>query len=148
MIRKLTVTFAVAVAIPFALAACGDDDSESESASSGETTAAETTTEAESTTAGGGGGGGETVEISETEFAIEPADVSVKAGTVTFSVTNDGQQAHDLEVEGNGVEEVTETLDPGASGELTVDLEPGTYKMYCTIDGHEGLGMVGEVTAQ
>ncbi len=132
----------VVIAIPFAFAACGDDE---------ETTsppaAAETTTAPEETTAAPTGGG-ETVDISETEYKIDPADPSVKAGSVTFNVTNDGSTVHDLEIEGDGVEEVTDTIQPGDSDELTVDLKPGTYEMYCTIDGHADLGMEGEVTVQ
>jgi uncharacterized cupredoxin-like copper-binding protein len=143
--RKLLVALAV-IAIPLVLAACGDDDSTSTSASSS-TTATEASTES-STTAAGGGGGGETVALSETEYKIDPADSTVKAGSVTFDVSNDGQTVHNLEIEGNGVEEETEDLQPGSSGELTVDLQPGSYEIYCAIDGHEDLGMKGEVTVQ
>ena len=144
MPRKLLVAILV-LAIPFVLAACGDDE-ETTSASSPETTAASSdTTSAESTTASGGG---ETVAITETDFKIDPADPTVKAGTVTFDITNDGGTTHDLEVEGDGVEEVSDTIEPGGNTQLTVDLQPGTYEMYCTIDGHEGLGMKGEVTVQ
>jgi uncharacterized cupredoxin-like copper-binding protein len=140
--RKLLVALCV-IAIPFVLAACGDDD-DTTSAAAPETTAAESTT-AESTTAPGGG---ETVDIAETEYKLDPSDATVKAGSVTFSVSNDGSTVHNLEIEGNGVEEGTEDLQPGSSGELTVDLKPGTYEMYCSIDGHEDLGMTGEVTVQ
>ena len=143
MPRKLLVALAV-IAIPFVLAACGDDDDTTSAAAPAETTAAESTT-AESTTAGGGG---ETVALSETEYKIAPADATVKAGSVTFDVSNDGQTVHNLEIEGDGVEEGTEDLQPGDTGQLTVDLQPGIYEMYCSIDGHEDLGMKGEVTVQ
>ena len=37
-------------------------------------------------------------------------------------------------------------MNPGQSGVLTASfLEPGTYEMYCPIDGHKELGMKGEV---
>jgi uncharacterized cupredoxin-like copper-binding protein len=134
--RKLLVL--IAIAVPLTLAACGGDD-ETTSASS-DTTAAETSTTAS--------GGGETVSISETEFSLDPSDATVKAGSVTFDVSNDGGTDHNLEIEGNGVEEVTDTLAPGDTGQLTVDLEPGTYEMYCSIDGHREQGMEGEVTVQ
>jgi uncharacterized cupredoxin-like copper-binding protein len=140
--RKLLVPLVV-IAIPFALAACGDDDETTAAPASGDTA----TTEAEAPTTASGGGG-ETVAISETEYKLDPADATVNAGSVTFDVSNDGSAPHDLEVEGNGVEEVTDTIEPGASDQLTVDLEPGTYVMYCTIDGHQDLGMEGEVTVQ
>jgi uncharacterized cupredoxin-like copper-binding protein len=87
--------------------------------------------------------------VSETEFAIDPANPKVKAGTVTFDVTNDGQVVHNLEVEGNGVEEELEQdLQPGDSGKLTVDLQPGTYEWYCPVDEHAEQGMEGELTVE
>jgi len=64
---------------------------------------------------------------------------------VTFTVTNDGQETHALEVEGNGVEEKTDSIAPGDSGTLTVDLEPGEYEFYCPIDGHRAQGMEGKI---
>ena len=63
---------------------------------------------------------------------------------MTFDVTNDGTTTHNLEIEGNGIEEATDDLDAGAKGELTVDLKPGTYEIYCSIDGHKDLGMEGD----
>ena len=144
MPRKFPVVLLV-IAVPFLLAACGDDDDTATEAATPSTTAAETSA-AESTTASGGGG--ETVDLSEVEYKINPADPSVKAGTVTFNISNDGQTVHNVEVEGNGLEEESEDLQPGATGQLTVDLEPGTYEMYCSIDGHEDLGMKGEITVQ
>jgi plastocyanin len=129
----------IAITIPLAFAACGDDDDDdTESAAPPETPAAEEPS--------GGSGGGSTVDISETEFALDPADPTASAGSVTFNVTNDGSVVHNLEVEGNGVEEETEDIDAGSSAELTVDLEPGTYEIYCSIDGHRESGMEGELT--
>lgn len=129
----------VAIAIPLTFAACGGDDDESTTSAG-----SETSTEAETTA--GGGGGGEAIEISETEFKLDPSDPTAAAGAVTLNVANDGSITHNLELEGDGVEEVTDDLDPGASGELAVDLQPGTYKIYCTIGDHEEQGMVGELT--
>ena len=67
---------------------------------------------------------------------------------MTFDVANDGQVVHSLTVEGpDGSSTLDKDLQPGNSGELTVDLsEPGKYEFYCPIDGHKGLGMVGEIT--
>ena len=107
----------------------------------GPTSTAASTTESSS-------GGGESVDISETEFKLDPSDPTAKAGSVTFAVSNDGGTVHDLEIQGNGVEESTDPIESGASDELTVDLEPGTYKIYCNIGDHEAQGMVGELTVQ
>jgi uncharacterized cupredoxin-like copper-binding protein len=111
-----------------ALAACGS--SSSESGTTGQAAA------------------GQAISISETEFKLDPSSAQVdQAGTVTFRVTNNGTTDHALEVEGQGVEEETETIKPGESAELTVDLsKDGSYEIYCPIDGHRDSGMEGDVT--
>jgi uncharacterized cupredoxin-like copper-binding protein len=111
-----------------ALAACGS--SSSESGTTGQAPA------------------GQAVSISETEFKLDPSSVQVdQAGTVTFRVTNDGTIDHALEVDGQGVEEETETIKPGESAELTVDLsKDGSYEVYCPVDGHRDSGMEGTLT--
>jgi uncharacterized cupredoxin-like copper-binding protein len=87
---------------------------------------------------------GKMVEVSLVDFAIKPATVSLDApGTYTFEVSNDGQTQHALEIEGNGVEEETDTLGPEASGEVTVELAAGEYEIYCPVDGHRANGMEG-----
>jgi uncharacterized cupredoxin-like copper-binding protein len=90
----------------------------------------------------------QTVQISEKEFSLTPGTVSVsKNGTVEFQVMNDGQTTHAFEVEGNGVEEETEDIEPGQSATLRVDLsQAGSYEMYCPIDGHKDKGMKGTIT--
>jgi uncharacterized cupredoxin-like copper-binding protein len=94
------------------------------------------------------GGAGQTVSISETEHALTPKSADVaRPGTVTFEVKNDGQITHALEVEGNGVEKETKSIEPGQSATLTVDLsKAGKYEMYCPIDGHKQQGMEGDIT--
>ena len=121
---------------------CGGDDETTTAAS------VPTTTTTGATGATGAAGGGETIKISETDFKLDPSDPSVKAGTVTIDVSNDSQSTtHNLEVEGNGLADTSlpNDLAPGDSGQLTVDLEPGTYTMYCPIDDHRGQGMEGTI---
>ena len=68
---------------------------------------------------------------------------SLPAGETTFMVANEGEDEHSLEIEGNGLEEELESsLQPGESGELTVELEPGTYTVYCPVGDHREEGMV------
>jgi uncharacterized cupredoxin-like copper-binding protein len=93
-------------------------------------------------------GGGERVAIGESEFALDPSTVQVdQAGTVTFRITNNGKVDHAFEIEGQGVEEETETIKPGESAELTVELsKDGEYEFYCPVDGHRQMGMEGALT--
>ena len=81
------------------------------------------------------------------EFKLDPAVVSIDTpGTYTFKAVNDGQYVHALEVEGHGVEEETEDIQPGESAEFTVDLkEAGDYELYCPVDDHRAKGMDGSV---
>ena len=109
---------------------------------------------------GGGGGGSteqagsgnagapqQTVTISEKEYSLTPSTVNIgQPETVAFKVTNDGQTAHALEVEGDGVEQETDTIQPGETQTITVQFsKAGSYEMYCPIDGHEGKGMKGSI---
>jgi PQQ system protein len=103
----------------------------------------------------GGGGSSEskggtvvqTIKISEKEFSLNPSTVNVsKTGTYEFEVSNDGRLTHALEIEGNGVEEKSGDIDPGAKMTLRVTFsQDGSYEMYCPIDGHKAQGMSGSV---
>jgi uncharacterized cupredoxin-like copper-binding protein len=106
---------------------------------------------------GYGGGGGTTTAaapaatgpkqtVSLVDYALEPKTIRIdKPGTYTFEAMNNGQTEHALEIEGNGVEEETETLAPGAKGTITVELKMGEYEMYCPIDSHRDRGMAGSI---
>ena len=126
---------------------CGSDDNNDNSSAStpASTPAAPTTSTAATSTPAAAGGG--TVTLGESEFKITPKDATAKAGKVTIDVKNDGAIVHNLNVEGNGLaEKKTADLQPGSSAKLTVDLKPGKYEMYCSIDGHRASGMEGTIT--
>jgi plastocyanin len=108
----------------------------------------------------GGGGGAEdaqapsgakesvlkTIRVKETEFELKPAEITLeKPGTYLFKAVNSGGTVHALEVEGQGIEEETEEIQPAQSAELKVKLEAGTYELYCPVDGHKEEGMEGKV---
>jgi uncharacterized cupredoxin-like copper-binding protein len=124
----------------------GDDNNDNGSASTPASTPAAPTTSTAATSTPAAAGGG-TVTLGESEFKITPKDATAKAGKVTIDVKNDGAIVHNLNVEGNGIaEKKTADLQPGSSGKLTVDLKPGKYEMYCSIDGHRASGMEGTIT--
>ena len=80
-----------------------------------------------------------TLEVSLKEFAINPAEVRIKAGAV-LNVTNDGAVIHNLAVDGTA----TNMFNPGQGGTLDLGkLSPGTYTMICQVPGHEAAGMKG-----
>jgi uncharacterized cupredoxin-like copper-binding protein len=120
--------FLLPVLVVLAAAGCGSSDNGSSGA------------------AGTGDGGGQRIEVSATDFHFDPPDITAQAGEVTFVLKNDGQTGHALEIEGEGVEEETDTIEPGQTAEVTVDLKDGTYEFYCPVDGHRQQGMEGTVT--
>jgi len=93
-------------------------------------------------------GAGKTVKVSEKEYSIALAGGSkLKAGKYTFAVANTGKIQHDLAIQGDGVQGAkTPLINAGQSKTLSVDLKAGKYKFYCTVPGHEQLGMRVEVT--
>ena len=87
-----------------------------------------------------------TIRVKETEFALKPAEITLeKPGTYAFKAVNSGESVHALEVEGQGIEEETEEIQPGQGAELKVKLDAGTYELYCPVDGHKEEGMEGKV---
>ena len=88
----------------------------------------------------------QTVDVTETDFKIALPSTTLKAGPITFNVKNDSQDEHDLVVTGNGVTEGTPRFGGGQSKTLKVTLKPGTYKLFCSVPGHEQLGMKLNIT--
>ncbi len=80
-----------------------------------------------------------TTHVSLTEFAVDPAAISVAAGGAVH-VRNDGTATHNLAVADTDL--VTPDLAAGATAELDVSsLEPGSYEVLCLIPGHADAGM-------
>ncbi len=80
---------------------------------------------------------------------MDPAEITLdRPGTYLFRASNSGEGEHAIEIEGEGIEEETEDIQPGESTLLEVNLDPGTYKLYCPVGDHEERGMVGTVTVE
>src|SRR5881296_2656523 len=84
-----------------------------------------------------------TVTATLSEWKDELSERRIAPGVVTLTVTNAGSIPHALEVEGEGIEQETEVIQPGAHATLTLTLKPGTYEVYCPVgeDSHKKLGM-------
>jgi plastocyanin len=135
--RVLSLLAAATVALA---AGCGGDGSE-EKAVAPETASSQAAA------------GGQTVEMTEYEFI--PSELSASTGD-TITAVNGGEVPHNLTIEqGPNPERVTKELattgdiEPGTSGQLTVDVsagyKAGRYVIVCTIPGHRTLGMVGYI---
>ncbi|CAN5820002.1 hypothetical protein BH20CHL3_BH20CHL3_05260 [soil metagenome] len=87
------------------------------------------------------------VAVSTIDMGFEPNELSISSGTdVTVTITNEGVLQHDFVIDELGVD--TELLDGGASAEVTINAEPGTYTFYCSVAGHRQAGMEGTLTVE
>lgn len=82
----------------------------------------------------------QTVDVELGDFYIDMQS-TIEAGTITFSMTNVGQMPHTIAIEGEGINVSGDILSAGQTGTLVVDLEPGTYVVYCPVPGHREAGM-------
>jgi plastocyanin len=130
--RRITWLIALVLAAGVLSAAgCGGDDDDSGGGGSSGGTGTESS-------GGGGGGGAETLTVTADpsgEISWDKTELSAKAGNVTLKLVNQSDIPHAIEVEGNGVEEETDTV-TGKNAEVTVDLKAGTYEYYCPVDDH------------
>ena len=108
------------------------------------------------------------LDVTKATMGIKALPGTVKAGKVTFTVTNDSKDTiHEMivmyladpgkplpyivaesrvdEDKAGDKGEVSE-LEPGKSGALTVDLKAGKYLLICNVPGHYGAGMWTEFT--
>ena len=138
-----------AIAVPvvllsLAVAGCGGSSS-SNSTSAGTTP---------STTAGGGtSAGGQTLKLSaDPSGAVKfnTTSLQAKAGKVTLQMTNPSSSGveHGIAVEGNGVDQDGQIVQPGNTSTLAVNLKPGKYEFYCPFDSHKQQGMEGTLTVK
>jgi plastocyanin len=118
-VRRHVAVLCATVLTAFALGSCGgDDDSDAAPDRSGD-------------------GGIEVVardiEFAESEYGTNAGDVQlryVNQGSIAHTLLIDDVDGFKLEVAGNGDD------DQGS-----VELEPGTYTLYCDVPGHREAGM-------
>jgi uncharacterized cupredoxin-like copper-binding protein len=138
--RRTGIAAAVALAASSAvlLAGCGGGGS----TSSGGATPAGGATSESTASSPAGSSAATSVTATETEFSIGLSQESFTPGTYTFKVENTGSAPHNLVVKGPGVASVSSpTLEGGQSGEVTVELQKGSYELWCAVGNHRAQGM-------
>ena len=136
---------ALLLGLGLVLAACGD----TATATPPPPTAMPVPPTTAATPAAGGGGSAAPIEIKLSEWSIDPKDLTVPAGKVTFHVTDGGKFTHDFAVMSNGTEIArSDKIGGGADTTFTVDLQAGTYQTLCDIPGHKAQGMQGTLTVK
>lgn len=136
MTRRVLPLLVLLVALAALLAACGGGNGASATTSS---------------SGGGGGGGGSTLKIAADPsgaLKFDTTSLEATAGKVTIDFTNDSSLSHDVKIEGNGVSNEGTDQVTGGSTSATVDLKPGTYTFYCSVDGHRAAGMEGKLVVK
>jgi manganese oxidase len=128
MRRMRWSAIALTLALAMVAAACGGTEGTTEPVS-GEEPAGETTT----------------IDVSLTDFAIDPAHIEAPEGSpLSFNVSNDGEAPHTFGVLVGGETYETVELQAGETATLDVPaLEAGEYETLCTVPGHDTLGMTG-----
>jgi plastocyanin len=89
------------------------------------------------------------------EFRFEPSRTVVKAGQLTMQLINEGEDPHSMAIQrigpgevGEGpVTEIPKTLSKGR-GEASVVVQPGRYRVYCTLFNHAEEGMKFDLTVE
>jgi plastocyanin len=119
------LTFIGALVITAAvLAACGgDDDGGGDGLSSG---------------SGDGGGGDAVTVVAQDSLSFDRDDYTASAGEVTIVYENGGNLTHTLLIDGVDDFKLTVSAN-GDTDEGTAELEPGDYRIYCDIPGHESM---------
>ncbi|HJZ34991.1 MAG TPA: plastocyanin/azurin family copper-binding protein [Solirubrobacterales bacterium] len=87
-------------------------------------------------------------------YGYAPSRKTVKSGELTVQLINAGEDEHNMDMEkvgpGNAPEGpivvAVSAASKGASTPTTVDVEPGTYRMWCTLPGHAAKGMETTIT--
>jgi uncharacterized cupredoxin-like copper-binding protein len=81
-----------------------------------------------------------------TQYTFKNAEAP--AGALTINSKNDSTVDHDIALEGSGVNEKGDTVKDGGTSTIEVDLQPGEYTFYCSVDGHRQAGMEGTLTVK
>ncbi len=89
------------------------------------------------------GAAAQDVKVTLTEWKLRLSADTVKAGSITFEVTNRGTVAHAFQVVGAGVDKETRQIGAREVATLTVTLQPGTYEVFCPLaeGSHKTAGM-------
>jgi hypothetical protein len=89
------------------------------------------------------------IQVIAREFSLTLSRRTVAAGPVAIELDNYGQDPHDLRVE-RGDDASTgfsfTLAKPRTVSSKKLELSPGEWKLYCTLPGHEELGMSARVT--
>jgi aldose sugar dehydrogenase len=85
------------------------------------------------------------VNISLSEWKMEPSRTTIPAGSVRLLAEDIGLSQHAFQIVGGGLDVSTDAFGPGQSRSVTIVLPAGTYQLICPIPGHAEQGMVSSL---
>ena len=93
------------------------------------------------------------VTAQDTEgFRFVLSRTTVPAGKVIIEFVNHGQDEHNLHTlepgEGSEAGVGFRTRQPGAHPDLSLEMRPGSYTLFCSLPGHEAKGMKATLVVQ
>lgn len=98
------------------------------------------------------GAAGPSADVSATihvlDFTLNPATITLTGTTLSLAVTNDGPTVHNVTIRDAAGTTLFGTADlrAGQSETLVHAIAPGTYVLFCSLAGHESLGVKGTLT--
>jgi plastocyanin len=145
--KKLVLMAALGALSSIALVACGGGSSSGSS-----TPAASSSSTSSTTSAAGGGGAGGAVNVEADpsgNLAYTQTSLTANAGSDKIDFNNPSSTPHNVTIEDSSGKTVgaTNTI-AGSTTSTTVNLKPGTYKFFCSVDGHAAAGMTGTLTVK
>lgn len=79
-----------------------------------------------------------TVQVNVTDQELQMPE-TLPTGPTTFQITNAGNHEHSFGIAGPaGDETLDKTLKPGETATLDINLDAGTYRVYCPVDEKHG----------
>jgi plastocyanin len=90
---------------------------------------------------------GNPTPITVKDFTLDPKNVTV-SGQASLGVTNAGPTIHNVTIRdaSGSVVAATKDLRTGQSEVLGLHLAAGSYTLFCSLPGHESLGIKGTLT--
>ncbi len=88
------------------------------------------------------------IDVAQAGFRFVTGKAVATAGKLTLSAKNPQGVAHNISIQGPGVNAQGPIVNQGGTSSLTVTLQKGTYTFYCSVPGHRQAGMVGTLVVR
>jgi plastocyanin len=79
------------------------------------------------------------------QLRYDTKSLTAKAGKVTIDFVNQAPIPHNVTIEGAGKSLGQTKTISGGNTTATLDLKPGTYTFFCSVDAHRQAGMQGQL---